>query len=130
MYSSREILGVGCMARSSVGKSLTYIDQLAPIAPGKFATHLHGTIRSAIAALLYALKISAIPPWGRPAPAWARLSRLPLWETQARETRAEPWGSNRDQTDSPEVRPTTARERLARRSCLRPNSLMGLPHPW
>src|SRR5271157_3203877 len=39
MYSSREILGVGCMARSSVGKSLTYIDQLAPIAPGKFATH-------------------------------------------------------------------------------------------
>src|SRR5271157_1533169 len=39
MYSSREILGVGAMARSSVGKSLTYIDQTAWIAPGKFATH-------------------------------------------------------------------------------------------
>src|SRR5271157_5390478 len=40
MYSSREILGVGSMARSSLGKSLTYIDQTAWIAPGKFATHL------------------------------------------------------------------------------------------
>jgi len=39
-------LGVGCMARSSVGKSLTYIDQLAPIAPGKFATHDAGQVRA------------------------------------------------------------------------------------
>jgi len=41
-----------------------------------------------IEAWLYALKISAIPPWGRPVPAWARLSRLPLWETKTREMRA------------------------------------------
>src|SRR5271157_917441 len=46
MYSSREILGVGSMARSSLGKSLTYIDQTAWIAPGKFATHeRYGTVR-------------------------------------------------------------------------------------
>src|SRR5271157_40938 len=49
MYSSREILGVGSMARSSLGKSLTYIDQTAWIAPGKFATH-RGRVGDVVAA--------------------------------------------------------------------------------